>query len=254
MTMAETTASTTPPSADEIPPVGSQAWWDWYFQPGGGWERNGGRQQTRIFAETLCMLVPFDRDAQFSLLDVGCALGEAIAVFHRMYPNATLTGMDTSQVSVSRCRKEVGGAATFEQRNIEHITGFYDIIYASNILEHFTDWQVKARLLAKHCARLCVMVPYMELAKGAPLKPDCGTQHQHTFARASFNFLVEERLVDEINLSTVSCPGAWGWTLTGRLAQGLKNCARFVLGRPCFQEPLQLILDIRTRQKRRSTA
>src|SRR6185369_16317940 len=61
-------------------------WWEVYFAPGGGWEHNGGRRQTRIFAEQFTKRFAMRRDSSFSLLDVGCALGDALRHFAETYP------------------------------------------------------------------------------------------------------------------------------------------------------------------------
>src|SRR5947209_455100 len=74
------------------------------FEEGGLWERNRGPEQTRRFAECLhrhCR-IPWQ---EFSLLDVGCALGDALAVWHEKYPAAKLSGCDVADSAVRRCRE-----------------------------------------------------------------------------------------------------------------------------------------------------
>jgi SAM-dependent methyltransferase len=225
-------------------PVGNTAWWNDYFAEGGGWERNGGRSQTRLFAAAFCQSVRLEYPRTFTLLDVGCALGEALRVFHKQYPNAELHGSDISQVAISRGRAELGTLAQLSVRSIEQLVQNFDVIYVSNVLEHFTDYKKKARSLAEHCQRLCIMVPFTEHHNGKPLMPDPTQHHQHTFERNSFDYLVREGVAKVVRSHVVSVPGAWGWTFQQKVKHQWKNPMRWLLGRPCAHEPLQVVFDI----------
>jgi SAM-dependent methyltransferase len=223
-----------------------RSWWDEYFAPGGGWERNGGRRQTRVFAEHFTDRIRLDPGEAFSLLDVGCALGEALKHFAKVYPRASLYGIDFSATAIERGREELGNTAVLSVGTFEDTQGHYDIIYCSNTLEHFPDFQTKARILAQHCNRLCVLVPYEERDhRLKPLVPNPAEQHQHTFLRDSFDFLVEEGLAKGVETQVFSCPGAWGWTIRTRIEQSVKNVARVLLGRPRRVPRKQILFDIR---------
>lgn len=219
-------------------------WWEVYFAPGGGWEHNGGRRQTRIFAEQFTKRFAMRRDSSFSLLDVGCALGDALRHFAETYPNAALHGIDFSRTAVERCRAQLGGKAAVAVGDIEGVLGRYDVIYCSNTLEHFADYEAKARRLISHCARLCVLVPYQEMRDGRPLVPDPEQHHQVTFHRRSFDFLITEGGARRITTAVFSCPGAWGWPLRKRIIEATKNPIRVLLGRPPVFGPKQIFYDI----------
>jgi ubiquinone/menaquinone biosynthesis C-methylase UbiE len=219
-------------------------WWNNYFVEDGGWERNRGKTQTRMFAEAFCQHVRLDYAGTFTLLDVGCALGDALRAFHEHYPNAELHGIDISDVAISRCQAELGVQAQFSVGSIERLVQSFDVIYVSNVLEHFTDYKEKVRSLTKHCRRLCIMVPFNERCNGKPLMPDPNQHHQHTFQRNSFDYLVREGVAKLVCPHVVSCPGAWGWTLRQKVKQELKNPIRWLLGRPRSYELLQVIFDI----------
>ena len=45
-----------------------------YFKEDGAWEKNEGRQQTKLFAYYFDQVITFP-DQKFTLLDAGCALG-----------------------------------------------------------------------------------------------------------------------------------------------------------------------------------
>lgn len=229
----------------------SARFWDDYFAPGGGWEQNGGRRQTRVFADRFCKAVRLDSRAPFALLDFGCALGEALKVFHRRYPRAILTGMDVSRVAIRRCAAEIGSIARLEVGSVTDVEGQYDVIYASNVLEHFVDYRSAARQLLAHWRRLCMMVPFVQTDEGGlPLRPDPAKgdgaeAHHHTFHRESFEFLVQEGLASGIAFRTVACPGAWGWGQRERLRHCYRNFFRRLRGKPPRLGPLQAIYDIR---------
>ncbi len=221
-----------------------QQWWEDYFSIGGGWERNGGRDQARIFAEEFTKRLEIDRFKNFKLLDVGCALGDAIKHFAAVFPNASLYGIDFSGTAIKRCRAELKDVGHFDVSDIDSFKGHYDIIYCSNTLEHFSDYDCKARKLAHHCDRLCILVPYMELRAGRPLSPLPFEHHQHTFDLHSFDFLVHEGLARNLNAFTFACPGAWGWDGWKRRKETAKNIFRPLIGKQKSLEPLQIFYDI----------
>jgi hypothetical protein len=228
------------------PALGSKPWWNSYFMPEGGWERNGGRTQTRVFAETFLRHVRPDGGDLLSLCDVGCALGESIRLFHLRYPGARLTGIDVSETSVDRCRAELGAIAEFRVCPIDDLEGFYDMIYISAVLEHFADWAEKTRRLVRHARRLGVMVPFMEQRDGKELVPDPATHHQHTFTEHSFDFLVQEGLARSVRTFIDPCPGAWGWTRARLIKETAKNFIRPLLGKSWQHSPKMLIVDIQS--------
>lgn len=227
--------------------VKDQQWWENYFAVGGQWEENGGRFQTRVFAENFTAHADILAQDVFSLLDVGCALGDALKHFSKEYPKASLYGVDFSNVAIERCKKEFDRLARFSTASIDDIEGQYDVIYCSNMLEHFADFDDKARKLATHCSRLCILVPFNELKNGLPLRPSATEHHQKTFYEDSFDFLVRDGLATRIRTAVFSCPGAWGWTLKSKIKQEAMNLVRAALGRPKAQEPMQILFDITIR-------
>jgi SAM-dependent methyltransferase len=224
--------------------IKDRGWWEEYFTHDGGWESNGGRQQTRIFAENFTTRIQLAPNTPFSILDAGCALGDAIKHFSKVYPQASIYGIDFSKTSIYRCKNELGDIATFSVSDIGEIEEHYDIIYCSNTLEHFSDFEDKARDLALHCNRLCILVPFNELNDGKPLIPCVQQHHQHTFKLDSFDFLVQEDLSQEIKTHVFSCPGTWGWKLSTRIRQGLKNIVRVIFKKPTVSSPRQILYDI----------
>ena len=225
----------------------TRQWWENYFAEGGGWEFNGGRQQSRIFAEHFARVLPIERNGSFSLLDVGCALGDGIDVFSREFSNAKLLGVDFSTVAVKRCQRQYGSVAQFAVGDIDSVVGSYDLIYCSNTLEHFANFVDMARSLTAHCKRLCILVPYEELYDGRPLQPNSTEHHQATFHDDSFDGLIREGVAVSIDRYVFSAPGAWGWTPLEKVFQQFKNLLRPFFKRPVLSEPLQVFYDIKIR-------
>lgn len=218
-----------------------------YFKEDGAWEKNKGKQQTKLFAYYFDQIITFP-DQKFTLLDVGCALGQAAAFFSRRYPNASVSATDISDVAISRCKKQYGELAHFFAGEIEHISDCYDVIYCSNVMEHCHDFEKKARKLAACCQQLCIMVPYNELTReGHKLERDSNSfDHQISFYEDSFDFLLEEGLAESVNYKIISCPGAWGYSRRQKITHGIDNFLRKITGRPHDHELLQIIFDIKT--------
>ena len=216
-----------------------------YFKEDGAWEQNNGKKQTELFAHYLNQVITFP-EHNFTLLDVGCALGQAAAFFARRYPKAAISATDISDVAISRGKAQYGDSVHFFTEDIGRIKGKYDVIYCSNVLEHFHDFTQKTLKLATCCKRLCIMVPYNERKRGSKLVPDASNlEHQHSFYEDSFDFLLREELAVTIDTKILSCPGAWGWNQRQRITHAIDNFLRRISNRPHDHEPLQIIFDIK---------
>ena len=180
------------------------------FAEGGSWEKRGGRCQTRRFAEIFHRhaAVPLSK---FRMLDVGCGLGDGMPVWKKRYPGAELFGCDISEVAVRRCEQRYGHLAQFFTASFEQIEGFWDVIYCSNVLEHFEQHLDIARFLLARCSILYVMTPFNELRDGRLLKPMEGYFHVATFFADTFDSLLENGHAAKIDTRIFSAPGAWAF-------------------------------------------
>lgn len=227
-------------------PLLSVEWWNAYFSDDGGWESNRGRLQTRAFAEAFCTRSRLDPAAPYTILDASCALGDAMPVLRRRFPNATLFGNDLSDVAVRRCRDRFGDLAQFSITPMDEINGVYDLIYSSATLEHFVDCERLARTLLSHSRHLAIVVPYNEQRDGRDLEcfpPE--SDHVRTFREHSFDLLLDEGLACRVEPSRpFRVPGAWSWTLRQRVVQTAKNAARCMLARPLVHEKRMILFEI----------
>jgi hypothetical protein len=129
--------------------------------------------------------------------------------------------------------------------HIDEVFDIYDIIYISNVLEHFIDYKDKSKHLIRHCKRLCILVPFNELRDGKPLLPDPYEHHQQTFNSNSFNFLLDEKLASSIRTKIFSCPIAWSWSRKRWIKEYLiNNPIRLLLGKGLAHNPRIILYDI----------
>ena len=161
------------------------------FSEGGMWEIRNGRKQTQEYAGLFVRDIKIPLN-EFSLLDVGCALGDSIPVLKKAYPMAKLFGCDVSRTAIERCKKDYGEQAEFFAAAFEDISGFWDVIYCSHTIEHFADYKRIASWLLSKCNILYIIVPYYELKNGKPLDPLVEKGHMATFYRDTFNDLYEK--------------------------------------------------------------
>jgi hypothetical protein len=89
------------------PVVNSVAYWDERFLS--DWVAMGGRKQTSFFAEIICrnlprMVADDIRLHDFSIFDVGCALGDALPILQTAFPTSKVSGGDASTIAVAIAR------------------------------------------------------------------------------------------------------------------------------------------------------
>lgn len=201
--------------------------WNQAFRPDGAWRINAGRNQTRLFAECFHKHVRIPYRGRFSVLDVGCALGDALPVWREHCPEADLHGTDVSEVAIAEARSLHGTIFTFDSASFEEISGHYDVIFCSNVLEHFEEYVEIARVLLQHCNTLYVMTPFAERdSVGRALAPSPAEHHVATFLEDSFEQLEREGAA-RVTTKVVRCPIAWSPTLM----QEILWHVRFLFGR-----------------------
>jgi SAM-dependent methyltransferase len=142
------------------PNVNTEAYWNTRFASG-HWEASDGRRQTRLFATQQSHMLRLRKDFAGSILDFGCGLGDAIPVYKRKFPKATLLGLDHSKAAIELCRERYGELATFIHGGCDQVPEV-DVIVTSNVLEHLDDDVATAETLLSKCSDLYVFVPYRE--------------------------------------------------------------------------------------------
>jgi SAM-dependent methyltransferase len=212
---------------------------DQHFRENGDWEKLGGRTHTRIFATNFLKHIRIPLSEPFTLLDVGCALGDSLPLFHQVYPKAVLYGCDVSANSVRRCTMEHGAYASFFISSVHELDRKFDVIFCSNIIEHIENHLEIVRHLTTLAKVVYVMVPYRELHDGKPISVKLGLWHVATFDDGTFDALKKEGLI--VQTSVFRCPGAWGhplWKLP------LAKIKAALLGRT-FIDKKQIVYELR---------
>jgi len=132
------------------------------------WIAKGGRRQTAFFAE-LCgrelpgWLIEDVRTGKSSIFDYGCALGDALPVLQRSFPDSTIRGGDVAEVGLGMARALHPGFEFIHVNPAGDAAKLADIVYCSNTLEHFGNWREVLQRLARHAKRyLLVVVPFEE--------------------------------------------------------------------------------------------
>ncbi len=145
--------------------VNSAGYWDGRFQS--DWDERGGPEQTRFFARLAMRMLPdwlredLASDGS-SILDFGCAEGDAVAVIAEAFPAATVTGSDFSQAAVEIASARYPGHE-FLLAPDGRVPRDADVVFCSNTIEHLPQWRDKLAELARHARRhVIVLAPFDE--------------------------------------------------------------------------------------------
>jgi len=184
--------------------------WDAAYTTGDHWDQIDGGSITRAFADAL--LTSLDPEtvgacASGTILDWGCGRGEMTQALRERFPAAVVAGQDFSGVAIAAARRAYGEPFILG----EEIAGTWDVVIASNVLEHLLDPRAVMLQHMRHTRRYIAMVPYEEpLGVGEGLTPEqrraAGHAHLHRFGADDLGEFEGWRTVDR----TVVEPGpAW---------------------------------------------
>ena len=145
--------------------INSEQYWESRFATQ-DWQQNCGQQQTNYFAEQFLENLPtsvFDiMKVQASLCDWGCAEGQATYAIKNAFPNLNVTGIDISESAIHTAKNLYDNCA-FEAIDLFNTKKGYDVIFTSNVLEHFENPFEVIRKLLKHTKKmLIILVPFQE--------------------------------------------------------------------------------------------
>jgi SAM-dependent methyltransferase len=110
----------------------------------------------------------FPQDKEFSLLDVGCALGDGCELLKKTYPKAQITGIDISDVGIAKAKQKTKDIEYFVFDILKDpIPQMYDYILIVQTLEHFDDpFPVVDKCLKHVNNELIISVPYTPESHG----------------------------------------------------------------------------------------
>ncbi len=150
--------------------INSKEYWEKRFQT--DWLDYAGDRQSAFFAQLLCNMLPPSiaaeiRGGEYSVCDMGCALGDGTRVFTEEL-GVAVDGMDFSETAVAKAR-EMNPGLCFWQGDLlqpETLNRHYDVVIVSNVLEHFSNpWSILRNLSGVADRYLMMLVPYREKLK-----------------------------------------------------------------------------------------
>lgn len=218
--------------------INTKEYWEHRFSSN-DWEEKKGRWQTKSFAKGFIKYLKIPSDFAGTLIDFGCALGDAMPVYKKRFPRAKLVGVDISTSAIKICRETYSEIATFIQSEHSNVPES-DVIIASNVFEHLSDDLNVAKHLLSKCRSLFIIVPYKEY----PLHPE----HINTYDEHYFSSLGE--------YDYRIFPWA-GWTLYGILTLWyayLKNIFLFLSGKKPSHRPMQIMFSFVNHTAKKASA
>jgi len=123
----------------------------------------------------------FPRGKMFSILDVGCALGDGCELLQEKFPEATVTGIDISEVGIEKAKRKT--------KSVEYlcldilkgpIPGEYDYITIIETLEHFDNpFHLLDKCLKHAREAVIISVPYKQ-------RLPIASEHRYMFDEKTF--------------------------------------------------------------------
>lgn len=145
--------------------INSKEYWNELFEQQ---EQNKTRaQQTKFFVNLALSNLPqwIIEDIQrneMSIGDIGCAEGIGTEILAHYFKKSKVIGVDFSDQAIC-VAKEYHPMCDFEVGDICNLEKDYDVIFTSNVLEHFYYSQQVLRSMICHAKKYCIiLVPFRE--------------------------------------------------------------------------------------------
>lgn len=122
------------------------------------------------------------RDRSFTLLDIGCAIGDGCEYLQEEFPAARITGVDISDIGITKAKQKTIAIQYVALDILEApIPGYYDFITIIETLEHFdAPFSVVDKCLKHVNHSLIISVPFNR--KGhSPF-----SEHRYRFDQTTF--------------------------------------------------------------------
>ena len=203
--------------------INTREYWDERFGSG-DWDDKRGRAHSRAYARTFIDHWHIPTGFDGTVLDFGCALGDAIPLYRAALPGARFVGVDHSGDAVAKCRARYGEVAEFAQGDHTNLPPA-DIIVTSHTMEHVSDDQDVVRALRERCRVLYVVVPYRE----HPLKKE----HLRAYDEGTYDAIGPD--------ARAVYPAFPFWTWEIFRDHRLKNLVRPLLGRRRVPVPMAIM-------------
>lgn len=162
--------------------INSKEYWDNRFKSN-DWILAGGDNQNKYFYNVMLELIPNNikeeiQNNSMSICDFGCAEGNGLEIFSKVFVNSEITGVDISEHALINARKKY-----IDINFTTKIDKEYDLIISSNTLEHFNEpYQILDELFHFSKKYVILLLPFREYQRI--------DEHLYTF---DFNNIIIER-------------------------------------------------------------
>ncbi|EJU23459.1 methyltransferase domain protein [Peptoanaerobacter stomatis] len=172
--------------------INSKEYWEDRFDSN-DWEEHEGASQTYFFYKVLIehlpkWLIDEIQLLEYTIADLGCAEGEGTFLLKNNFINSDITGIDFSENAILKARQKFP-SCIFENKDIMNIDKNFDVVFSSNVIEHFVNPNKIISKIISYSNNYCIiMLPFRE-------KELCD-EHFNVFNYSSFNMEVNNyRLV-----------------------------------------------------------
>ena len=133
--------------------VNTKKYWDRYLNSRGDFWRDFPYQ---------FLLEELPKNGKFTLLDIGCALGDGCRMLKKSFPQGEITGADLSQAGIEKARSKSNDVEYFVFDLLkQEIPKKYDYITLIHILEHFDDpYPIIDKCLRSASRAVYISTPY----------------------------------------------------------------------------------------------
>lgn len=147
-------------------------------------------------------------DKEFSLLDIGCALGDGCELLQERFPMARITGADISNVGIEKAKQKTKSVQYFVLDILRQpIPNKYDYITIIETLEHFDDPFAVVDKRLKHVNEsLIISVPYYGQKHSSEVVINL-SEHRFVFDEktfANYNCRVV-KITEFVNITEAKC-------------------------------------------------
>jgi 2-polyprenyl-3-methyl-5-hydroxy-6-metoxy-1,4-benzoquinol methylase len=163
---------------------------DFSFNPNsrGYWDKRLSMYDSFWRNENYCHILDLlPQDKEFSLLDIGCAIGDGCELLQEKFPKAKITGVDISEVGIKKAREKTKSVQYFVLDILKNpIPEKYDYITMIETLEHFDNPFAVVDKCLKHVRQsLIISAPYYS-QKHLSEKMINLSEHRYTFNEKTF--------------------------------------------------------------------
>jgi SAM-dependent methyltransferase len=141
-------------------------YWENRFASNNWSSYDGGRQSIFFVNVALGMfprwLIEEINANGLEICDAGCAEGDGTAFLKSFFPLSNVTGVDFSQSAVDKASKNFPHV-NFSREDIASLRSDYDVIFTSNVLEHFINpFEILEKMAVRAKKYLIAVVPSRE--------------------------------------------------------------------------------------------